>query len=90
MRSIRNRSGSGTNEDIVDRLEQENDRARRILVAKKNAEIIRDMGKPFYKRKKFGTVVGALAGAALSGGTPMLLPMAALGAIGGHIIASKL
>ena len=39
MRSIRNRSGSGTNEDNVDRLEQENDRAWRILVAKKNAEI---------------------------------------------------
>lgn len=91
MRSIRNRSGSGTNEDNVDRLEQENDRAWRILVAKKDAEIIRDRGKPFYKRKNFGTAVGAFVGCFLSGGNPtMLLPMTALGAMAGRIIASKL
>jgi len=90
MRSIRNRSGSGTNEDNVDRLEQENDRARRILVAKINAEIIRDRGKPFYKRKNFLTVAGGILGGVLGGGTPMSFPMMAAGAMAGRFIASKL
>ena len=88
-KTARGRSSFGQ-ENTIQGKEEENGRRRRDVIADKNAKIIADRAKPFYKREKFLTGVGALAGAALSFGSPMLLPMAAAGAMAGRWASSKL